>query len=83
MRFVLAVTGALGAFVGGLVFEWASSLPAATGNPEPTVVYLMVTQSLMICGGILCRLLKGHQDQPSLTTLIGRLIHRCFGQSAG
>jgi hypothetical protein len=83
MMFVLAVTGALGAFVGGLVFDWANTLPAATDSSEPTLVYLMVTQSLLICGWFLCRLLKDYHDQPSLTALVGRLAGRCLGRTAG
>ncbi len=83
MVFVLAVTGALGAFIGGLVFEWANTVPGALGNAEPTLIYLMVTQSLLICGWFLCRFLRGFRDQPSLTALVRRLNRRGPEQSAG
>ncbi len=83
MAFFSSVTAALGAFVGGLVFEWANSIPSATDGSEPTLIYLTVTQSLLICGWFLCRLLKGYRDQPSLAALLGRQARRCLGQSAG
>ena len=76
MMFVLAVTGAVGAFIGGLIFEWANSLTATAGDAEPTLIYLMVAQSLLICGWFLCRLLRGYRDHPSLTTLVKRLVRR-------
>lgn len=76
MMFVLAVTGAVGAFIGGLIFEWTNSLTATADDAEPTLIYLMVAQSLLIGGWFLCRLLRGYRNQPSLTTLVKRLV-RC------
>jgi len=73
MVFVVSLTGALGAFAGGFAFEWANSLNAGAGGAEPTLIYLVLTQALLLCGWSLCRFLKGFGEQPSLAALMARL----------
>ena len=76
MAFFSSVAAALGALIGGLVFEWANGLPVAADAPEPTLIYLMASQSLLTCGWFVCRLLKGYPSQPSLSALISRFARR-------
>ena len=81
MAFFSSVAAAIGALTGGLVFEWASGLPVAAGAPELTLIYLMASQSLLICGWFLCRFLTGYSQQPSLAALVGRLVRGRFGKA--
>ena len=70
-----SVAAALGAFLGGLVFDWASSLPVDV-NVEPTLVYLASGQFILLGGWLLCRFLKGHGSQPSVIELARKLLCR-------
>ena len=74
---VLAWGGGLGGFIGGLVFEWASTLEVSEGGQrDPTVLYLMATQLLYFGGLLVSRRLIGHSEQTPVNELLKRLVRR-------
>ena len=77
MMFTKSVAAALGAFLGGLAFDWTSALPVSLDAAEPTLIYLASLQFLLLGGfWVLCRFLKGYGDQPSLSELLQRVVRR-------
>ena len=76
MMFTKSVAAALGAFLGGLAFDWATTLPVRAGAAQPTLIYLASLQFLLLGGWVLCRHLKGYDDQLSLSELLQRAVRR-------
>lgn len=72
IAYASAVGGAGGGLLGGVVFDWANSLP--DGNRvEPEIVYLVLAHAAIGIVYLLLRTTTGYAQQASLTELLGKL----------
>ncbi len=74
--FVLAWAAGLGGLVGGVLFDWLSTLELGSSIVEATHWYLAGVQLLFLAGWLASRRLMGREYQTPVRELIERAVQR-------
>ena len=79
--FVMAIVGGAGGLAGGVAFDWLQSLEPLESGAEPTIIYLVAVQMLLLVGWVLSTRLVGSADQAPLTALLRQAAARAVRRS--